>query len=202
MGTVGSLGEVAYSIVCDNETGKGLTAVADNFRVTAGDVVASIKQISDAVAQFDDLNTDVGRNISFSSLSIGTSTAQVIEWAKAVSGPEDNIREMTGAIYELTRAGVISGEEIPGALKSWDNFADGIGESADKAVREWAPAMKSMGLSMSEIGVISDRVTWAVHNTTLTSSQLKDLLYNSSKIRGFDDITSSAVRNQLLNVHL
>ena len=38
-------------------------------------------------------------------------------------------------------------------------------------------------------------------NTTLTSSQLKDLLYNASKIRGFDNITSSAVRSQLLNVH-
>jgi hypothetical protein len=38
-------------------------------------------------------------------------------------------------------------------------------------------------------------------NTTLTSSQLKDLLYNASKIRGFDNITSLAVRSQLLNVH-
>lgn len=38
-------------------------------------------------------------------------------------------------------------------------------------------------------------------NTTLTSSQLKDLLYNASKLRDFDRNTSLAVRNQLLNVH-
>ena len=38
-------------------------------------------------------------------------------------------------------------------------------------------------------------------NTTLTSKQLENLLYKASKIRDFDSATSSAVRNQLLNVH-
>jgi hypothetical protein len=38
-------------------------------------------------------------------------------------------------------------------------------------------------------------------NTTLTSKQLENLLRKASKIRDFDSATSSAVRNQLLNVH-
>lgn len=172
MGNIGSLGTVAYSIICDDETGKGLTAVSDNFRVTAGDVVASIKQISDAVAGFDDLNMDVGKNIAFTSASIGVSTEQIQAWANAASGPEDNIREMAGAILELTKAGVRSGEEIPGALAAWDNFADALGQDADKVVREWSPVMKSLGLDMADIGNIADRVSYTIHNTTLTSEDL------------------------------
>lgn len=198
MGLVGTLGEVAYDIVANDQTAAGLKSARQGFVTTAGDIVNAIQSVSDKLAAFEEDNATLNTNLGITALTLGMNAEELRGMASALSGPTDNIVEMSAAIDLVAKAGLRSREDIMSAVSAFDLLADAVGGDTDKITNELIPAFKAFNVPIQDAGEYTDELAYIFNRTGVSVSDFSAVMSRmgpelAATGVGIDDVSTMLV---------
>ncbi len=204
MAGLGSLGQVFYDIVANDKTGTGIGGASRNFGglvVTLGDVMNTVKEIGEPIAQAADNFREWGSEAESLSLSMGSTADEVLAMADAVHSADTTMSEALDSINALNKGYGGNQETVEALLPLYDNFADATGIEASEAVKTLSQSMKAMNEDpLTNTGKNLDILSYMMSNTNLEMGDFEKVVGRCGVRMGEMGMTTEDVVAVMMNL--
>jgi len=167
IGSLGSLGAIAYDIIANDETEAGTKSAADRFSQVSSAAGAAATAIGGATVLLTDSARKTNAALGVTALSLGATGAEMRELALSTTNVTFPIEEVTATFDLLARAGMRNQEEIAATATAFDTLGDAIGLPASQVTSTLIPAFNAFNIPLENAADHTDAFTHLVRNTTV-----------------------------------
>ncbi|GAI35462.1 unnamed protein product, partial [marine sediment metagenome] len=184
---LGSIGDIAYSILAIDKTKEGLDSAGDRARQVGKIAGAAMTGIGVGMIALTDSAKKTNATIRQTALGLGVTTEEMRELTLATTNVTFPISEVTATFDLLTRAGMTNKEQIAATGTAFDTLGDAIGMTASQVTTIMIPAFNAFQIPLEEAGNYTDIFTHLARNTTIELGDFSTAMnYLAADLRTMD----------------
>ena len=118
----------------------------------------------------------INAELGVTALNLGVTTKEMRELTLATTNVTFPIKEVTATFDLLARAGVKDVEVLKATATAFDTLGDATGRSASQVTQMMIPAMKTFGLTATEMANKTDILTYMSRKSTMTMEDFNTMV--------------------------
>ena len=166
----GSLGQISYDIVSNDETSAGLESARSGFVVTAGDIIAQIEKINTKLQEFAKNSAVVAGNSERVSIISGLEADAIQNLAVKYADAATPINEILQIEEYLAKQHVTTIEQMDVLIPKIDAFSEANRTNAVELMGNLTPALKNFNISATDTTRYMEPLTYLFSQTGISAS--------------------------------